>query len=85
MRAMQYFRDRQCQLQSVTHVMKYAKYCSETGRCCLFVPWRYQRCHYSYMFVLRLLNSIGVSYYTERKKKEKISVCIENRLYIKIM
>ena len=30
-------------------------------------------------------NSIGVSYYTERKKKETISVYIENRLYIKIM
>ena len=30
-------------------------------------------------------NSIGESYYTERNKKETISVCIENRLYIKIM
>ena len=30
-------------------------------------------------------NSIGVSYYTERKKKEIVSVCIKNRLYIKIM
>ena len=30
-------------------------------------------------------NSIGVSYNTERKKKETISACIENRLYIKIM
>ena len=29
-------------------------------------------------------NSIGVSYYTERKKKETISVCIENRLYINV-
>ena len=30
-------------------------------------------------------NSIGVSYYTERKKKETLSVRIENRLHIKIM
>ena len=29
--------------------------------------------------------STGVSYNTERKKKETISVCIENRLYIKII
>ena len=34
--------------------------------------------------MFRGLNAIGVSYYTERKMKETI-LCIENRLYIKIM
>ena len=43
------------------------------------------KCHACGEICQILLNSIGVSYYTERKKKETISVCIENRLYIKIM
>ena len=47
------------------------------------------KCHASGESLLSLCskNSIGahVSYYTERKKKETISACIKNRLYIKIM
>ena len=63
-------------MQSVTHVVKYVKYCLE-GLCCLlfFGLICFEACS---------KNSIGVSYYTDRKKKETI-LCIENRLYIKIM
>ena len=67
---MQYFRDRQCQLQLKRHA------CGEVCQI-LFGKWS--------LFSLVSKNSIDVSYYTERKKKETISVCIENRLYIKIM
>ena len=63
-------------MQSVTHVVKYVKYCLE-GLCCLLFFGLI-------CFEVCSKNSIGVSYYTERKKKETI-LCIENRLYIKIM
>ena len=58
-------------------MVKYVKYCLEIGLCCLLFLGLicFEACS---------KNSIGVSYNTERKKKETI-LCIENRLYIKII
>ena len=59
-------------------LVKTAK-CHSCGEICqiLFGNWS--------LLSLCSKNSIGVSYYTERKKKETLSVRIENRLHIKIM
>ena len=65
-------------LCKVSHVVKYVtEYCLEICLCCLLFLGLicFEACS---------KNSIGVSYHTERKKKETI-LCIQNRLYIKIM
>ena len=64
-------------MQSVRVVKYVTEYCLEIGLCCLLFLGLI-------CFKACSKNSIGVSYYTERKKKESI-LSIENRLYIKIM
>ena len=63
---------------NILELVKTAK-CHACGKICqiLFGNWS--------LLSLFSKKSIVVSYNTERKKKETISECIENRLYIKII